>query len=480
MNRPSSAPGASTTDVVVVGAGPTGLTLAIDLVRRGVAVRVLDKRPEGFSVGTRGNGLQPRTLEVFDDLGVVGPILETAGAHPPLLVYVGRVPVFRKHAHKPVAPSPAVPYPSVVIQPQWRTERILRDRLTELGGKVDYGTEVTALTQNAGEVTAVTGSGETIRSRYLVGADGGRSVVRKTLRIGFAGETREDTRLLLGDVEVGGLRRDAWQVWVNPIRKQVRASVWPVPHSACFRFSAPITRDERPDLTLAGFQRLLRERTGRRGLTVTGLAAPSVYRVAIRLAERYRSGRVFIAGDAAHVHSPAGSQGLNTSVQDAYNLGWKLARVLSGAPESLLGTYEAERRPVARRALGLSTELLDGRKIEHDERTSQLDLSYRGGPLAAGARGGDRAPDAACATADGRRIRLFDVFRGPQPTLLCLGAGPVPGGVPAYRIGRDLLDDGGHIRAAYGETGYVLVRPDGYIGIDTSSVAELTGYLAGI
>jgi len=313
-----------------------------------------------------------------------------------------------------------------------------------------------------------------------VGADGGRSIVRKTLGIGFVGETRDAERLVLGDVTITGLRRDAWQLWVRPLKKQVKISIWPVPGTAYFRLSAPVAPGGMPDLTLAGFQRLLTERTGRRDLTVTDVAAPSEYRVNIRLAERYRVGRVFIAGDAAHVQSAAGSQGLNTGVQDAYNLGWKLARVLAGAPASLLDTYEAERLPIARDALGLSTELLDKKPLKHDERTTQLDLSYRDGPLASGARGGDRAPDAPCTTADGRPTRLFDVFRGPRPTLLSLDGRPAPDGVPTYRIGTDLLDNSGHVRDAYGDTGYVLVRPDGYIGIDTTVADDVTAYLARI
>ncbi|GIG60018.1 hypothetical protein Lfu02_43900 [Longispora fulva] len=206
------------------------------------------------------------------------------------------------------------------------------------------------------------------------------------------------------------------------------------------------------------------------------------------MVERYRVGRVFLAGDAAHVHSPAGGQGLNTGVQDAYNLGWKLARVLAGAPTALLDTYEQERRPIAESMLGLSTRLHDmaskgGRKAyKRDEETSQLLLGYAGGPLARGDRGGERAPDAPCRAADGSATRLFDVYRGPHPTLLSLdGApdvGPLDPTVRRYRVGADLVDDAGHIRAAYGTGAHVLVRPDGYIGVVTASENALADYLA--
>ncbi|MEU8087084.1 FAD-dependent monooxygenase [Micromonospora sp. NPDC049101] len=472
-------------DVVVVGAGPTGLTLAIELARRRVRVRIIDRNPADFYPGTRGNGLQPRTLEVFHDLGVIDPILATGQEYPPVQVYFGRDPVYQGHTQPRSEPTPDVPYPMPIVQPQWRTERILRERLAGLGVAVEHDAEMVGFDQDDNGVTVSTAAGSSIRARFVVGADGGRSGVRKALGVGFTGTTRPAERLLLGDVTVPGMRRDVWQVWVDPERKQVQASIWPVAGTDYFRMSAPITADDTPDLTLAGFQRLLTERTRRRDLTVTTLTAATDYRVSMRLADRYRVGRVFLAGDAAHIHSPAGSQGLNTGVQDAYNLGWKLARVLAGAPDALLDTYEAERRPVAEQAIGLSTELLDDKEATPDERTFQLRLSYRDGPLAAGGRGGDRAPDAPCRTADGTSTSLFDVFRGTSPTLLCLErSGEVPEGmsdaVRAYRVGVDLLDPDDHVRAAYGDSGYVLVRPDGYIGVDTSSAGEVAAYLTAI
>ncbi|MEV0614599.1 FAD-dependent monooxygenase [Nonomuraea sp. NPDC050404] len=447
------------THVLIVGAGPTGLTLAVDLARRGVACRIVDQAPEP-SGGSKGKGLQPRTLEVFDDLGVVGPILAAATPYPPARLKVGRVPFWQVRMHKPVAAT----YPLVMMHPQWRTEAVLRERLAELGGKVEQGSTLTGFEQDAGGVSARLGTGETVRARYLVAADGGRSTVRKALGVGFSGETREEERMVLGDVRVEGLGREHIHVWVRPGKGMV--ALYPMAGTDTFQYLASIKPGLAPDLTLSGFRRVFAERSMLRGVRLTELLWSSLYRVNIRLAERYRVGRVFLAGDAAHVHSPAGGQGLNTGVQDAYNLGWKLARVLAGAPEELLETYEEERRPVAARVLGLSSDLHDKRSMKRDEETYQLRLSYRGGSLAL--RGGERVPDGPLPLADGTSARMFDLLRGPHFTLLSPD--------PAPRVGPEVR---AYAPASpYGGERHTLIRPDGYVGIATSSAEELSDYLA--
>ncbi|MGW4403194.1 FAD-dependent monooxygenase [Nonomuraea sp. NPDC004702] len=452
------------TDVLIVGAGPTGLTLAVELARRGIAHRVVE-RASAPSAGSKGKGLQPRTLEIFDDLGIVDRVLAGTTPYPPIRVRIGRLPVYQGRMHRPAAASEQVPYPTVRMHPQWRTEALLRERLAELGGAVEHGAELTGFEQDADGVTARLGTGTTLRARYLVAADGGRSTVRKALGIGFTGQTREEERMVLGDVRVEGLDREHIHAWVRPGRGMV--ALHPMAGTDAFQFMAPLRPGATPDLTLAGFQRLFAERSMLRAARVTELLWSSLYRVNIRLADAYRAGRVLLAGDAAHVHSPAGGQGLNTGVQDAYNLGWKLARALTGGPALLLDTYEEERRPIAARVLGLSTDLHDRKSYKRDEETYQLRVGYRGGSLARA--GGERMPDGPLRLADGSRARLFDLLRGPHFTLLSPDPAPrVPGGpqVVAYAPAEP-----------YGGARHTLVRPDGHVGIATDSAAELAHYL---
>ncbi len=221
-----------------------------------------------------------------------------------------------------------------------------------------------------------------------------------------------------------------------------------------------------------------------------------------RLADRYVDGRVYLAGDAAHIHPPTGGQGLNTGIQDSYNLGWKLAAVLRGAPASLLATYEAERRPIAAEVLGLSTKLLEAFQqrgtMRRGRDTHQLDLGYPDSPLSPrlaldlrqhqpSVLPGDRAPDAPCQGHAGQPRRLFELFRGTHWTLLAHAADPViapRAGLRIDRVGAELVDDGGHIREAYGLVPglCVLIRPDGYVSavLAASAKAELETFLAGV
>lgn len=253
----------------------------------------------------------------------------------------------------------------------------------------------------------------------------------------------------------------------------------PLPGGAHFQFAAPLSAEAEP--TREVLQEYLTRYSRNPDLVLSELTWVTVWRPNIRLAQRFRAGRVFLAGDAAHVHPPTGGQGLNTGIQDAYNLGWKLAAALRG-DESVLDSYETERRAVAARVLGLSGELLDklvdGAEdaMHRGAETRQLDISYRDpaarGPLVVG----DRAPDAPLKDEAGRPVRLFDLFRGPHATLLCFetGTGPATPGVHAYPVvrpggtatGRHLVDIDGHAFAAYAAAPgtRVLIRPDGYLG----------------
>ncbi|MFJ3695532.1 FAD-dependent oxidoreductase [Streptomyces sp. NPDC090052] len=455
-------------DVLIVGAGPTGLALATDLARRGVRTTVIEKADRLFP-GSRGKGLQPRTLEVFDDLGVIGEVLASSAPAPVQMIWQDGERQGEHHMFDPVETTTAAPYAGTPrIMPQWRTQEILSARLTGLGGEVSFGSALTSLTQDTSGVTATLSTGATVRAAYAVAADGGRSTVRAALSIAMTGESVDPSSMLVADVRVPALDRLNWHVFPGDAGFLV---LCPLPGTEDFQLVARFPDGERPDLSADGVRALIAARTHLDAADVTEVLWSSDFRPRAALADRFRAGRVFLAGDAAHVHSPAGGQGLNTSIQDAYNLGWKLGRVLrDGAPESLLDSYEAERRPNAAEMLGLSTRVHRGEQ-RRGSATQQLGIGYRGGPLSEGAAGaleaGDRAPDGPL---DGGR--LFDAFRGPHFTLLAVGTDaelpPLdPGAVHVHRL--DAYEP-------YGK-GLFLVRPDGYIGWAGDDATGLTGYL---
>lgn len=500
--------------VLIVGAGPTGLTLALDLARRGVACRIIEKAPTFFT-GSRGKGIQPRSQEVFDDLGVIEQLIASGGDYPRMRIHLGGF-AFPLNMFKRSAVTSDVPYPNILMVPQARTETVLRERLGSYGVSVELGADLTGFEQDDEGVTATVvreGASERIRARYLVGADGGHSFVRKELGVGFQGESLSDDEMLVGDVRVDGLSRDFWHVW--PRTKTGAVSLCPLPNTDAFQLVMQLPAGGAvPELTERAVQEFFRANVKQRGIWLHDPSWLSIYRPNVRMVDRYRVGRVFLAGDAAHVHPPTGGQGLNTGVQDAYNLGWKLAQVVRGASEALLDTYEEERLPIAASVLGLSTKLFRQaaeKRLQKQQRgaeTKQLGLHYRGSTLAcdeghasSSLRAGDRAPDAPCQGADGHDIKLFDVFRGPQFTLLVFSKRPQTAltaeitrafgdDVRAYSVvrsgaatdDRTLVDSHGDVRRSYGVKGdaLVLIRPDGYIGLvsGTLSADVVSRYLS--
>jgi 2-polyprenyl-6-methoxyphenol hydroxylase-like FAD-dependent oxidoreductase len=476
------------TQVLIAGAGPTGLTLAIELARRGIELRIVDKA-ERFAVGSRGDGLQPRTLEVFEDLGVLDEMLAAGIGAPLMRIYDGKSVVWEGRMAEPEPPRADRPYPNLWFVPQWRTEQILRARLSSYGVEVQLGTEVAAIEQDDDGVTVRVQSGETVRARYLIGADGGHSTVRRQLAIPFLGTTDDGMQMVQADVCVQGLDHDYGHGWMLDGRSFFGFT--PLAGGAdTFVVNTTATGVEP---TLPGLQATVDAASRRTDIHLSELTWASVWRPNVRLAQQFRLGRAFLAGDSAHVHPPTGGQGLNTGVQDAYNLGWKLATVLAGSSDGLLDSYQAERRPVASHMLGISTELLDKTlrgsedALERGEQTRQLDLSYRGGPLplddgcSAMLAAGDRAPDAPCLRGNGDPARLFMVFAGPHWTLLRFGP-DAPRldheWIRSYQIGAQLLDADRQIHQAYGvgAGAAVLVRPDGYIGAITTRQAALAAY----
>jgi 2-polyprenyl-6-methoxyphenol hydroxylase-like FAD-dependent oxidoreductase len=492
------------TEVLIVGAGPTGLTLACELARRQVPFRLIETTP-GPAPGSRGKGTQPRTLEVFDDLGVVDQALAWGRFHLPFRLYGSEGDHQDMDPHEGRVPTPDRPYASVMIIPQWRVEAILRERLAALGGKVEFATELTGFMQDETGVTVTLATPErteSLRASWLVGCDGGGSLTRRTLGVKFIGETHEEQRMLVGDVAATGLDREHWHTWRSD---EGFLALAPLPGTDDFQFQASIAPDMTDEPSLALFQGMVDRRSGRDDIRLAEPTWTSLWRLNVRMVDRYRVGRVFLAGDAAHVHSPAGGQGMNTGIQDAYNLGWKLAAVIAGADPALLDTYEEERLPVAAGLLGLSSRLhgqiLQGTTFptRRDDETLQLGINYRHGrlaqdlrPVPGEVRAGDRAPDAPGLRDSTGEHCLFDLFRGPHFTLLAFGNGwePLLTQVKAHlgtaiqyaAIGSSLIDTNGHAARAYDIDGDTLmvIRPDGYIGLATSdrSAGPVLAWLA--
>ncbi|MFE9728440.1 FAD-dependent monooxygenase [Streptomyces sp. NPDC005794] len=498
------------TDVLIVGAGPTGLTLACDLARRGIGVRIVDKSPE-FPRSSRSKGPNPRSLEVLEDLGIVEAVLAAGSPPLPMRKYRDGVPVTQTDLYADSSPTPDAPYDRGRLIAQWRLEEILRDRLADYGVGVETGTEVVGLTDDGTSVTVGFADGSGTGARYVVGCDGAHSRVRKLLGVPFDGETDEEQVMVCGDVEItpGVLDRGVWHQWFDG---DGAVMLCPVPGTrAGWWYQAGPERDVdgRPLApSLDGFRRLFTRHTRLPAGHLTEATLLSTYRVNVRMADRYRVGRVFLAGDAAHVHAIAGGLGMNTGIQDAFNLGWKLAQVLRGrAATGLLDTYEEERLPVAAWTLDLASERLrdtleairkpgGGLDTAISPSTTGLDRGYRWSSLAragdACLRSGDRAPDAPCAeAATGAPTRLFHAFAGPHLTLLGFGAGAERAlreataahgdAVRAFRVyGADAPEPGtaaagpealhdreGHAHTAYGIGGdtVVVIRPDNHVGL---------------
>lgn len=510
--------------VIVNGAGPVGLTMACELARHGAPVRIFDKNTEP-SPQSRALAIFPRTLEVFSTIGMLDQVLAEGQPLRAISIYGDS----RRLAHMDFE-SIDSPYRFVISLPQSRTERILQARLEALGVQVERRMELTGIEQEPDSVRAryrrADGSSETVEAAWVLGCDGAHSAARHLLGMTFQGAPY-DEEFLLADVKVESDLPTSEAHLFTASEGIFAYFPFRGGRGRLIAIQQPGTLHIGAEPTLEEIQELVRRRCYH-PMRVSDAVWSAWFRVSHRMVQHYRGGRVFLAGDAAHIHSPAGGQGMNTGIQDAFNLAWKLALVQRRiATSAILESYEAERMPVARSVVNLTDRMTRAATAHNPaaqhlrdllvpmltgipfvkeamaERLAEVAIDYRGsawvenhgfGPV----RAGDRAPDALLYDRAARvERRIFDLLKTPGFLLLAFegyepgrSAEGLLGGLPgaAYRITRpgqedppgSLEDRDCLARTAYGiaEDGqYILIRPDGYIGYRGENAAALAAYL---
>jgi 2-polyprenyl-6-methoxyphenol hydroxylase-like FAD-dependent oxidoreductase len=496
----ASHPGAF--DVIVVGAGPVGLVAACEFARRGVAVKVVDRLSEP-TTESRAIAVHARSLDLFDRMGIDDALIATGVKSTGMNMFVKGKRLLR-------VPLDGVDsaFPFTLVTAQTETERVLTERLTELGVTVDRGVEVTELSQDTTSarltLRRADGSTEQIESAWVVAADGGRSTMRHLLNTRLQG-TFKGERFILGDVEAKhSLGNTNMYTFFHPDGPVVTLPML----GGRVRFLAQIHDAPGAPLDLHPTQEQLQEIVEQRigGISITESHWLTCFEIHHGQVARYRHGRVFLAGDAAHIHSPAGGQGMNTGLQDAFNLGWKLAMVVHGeGGEALLDSYDAERHPVAQGVIdftGLLTKAGTVRGVARVARNNVLSVvgrtplvrkmasvvaettvSYQGSPIAVDGRrhgkvaAGDHLPH----VSDASLQKQLRAACGSGHTVITIAAwhvAPAAGGVGPTQVlvtGADtavagydsvVADPDGLLARRLGLSGggRIVVRPDGYLG----------------
>jgi 2-polyprenyl-6-methoxyphenol hydroxylase-like FAD-dependent oxidoreductase len=497
------------TDVLVVGAGPTGLMLANQLARHGVRPLIID-RHAGPSLQTRALGVQARTLEIYAQLSIVGQALELGKRGTGANIWAQG----RRMAHVPLgdAGRDVTPYPFILVLGQDDNERIMGDKLRELGVSVQWNTELIGLAQEPDKVTATVkradGTTGEIVAAWVGGCDGARSAVRELNGITFPGAPYEHVFFVADNEVTGSMVPDQVNVYLWREGFHLLFPMRGKDHWRIVGILPPALRD-RDDVTFEAVIPSLRQEAGA-GLSFKACTWFSTYRIHHRSAGRFRDRRCFLLGDAAHIHSPVGAQGMNTGLQDAYNLAWKIALVVKGrADAALLDSYEDERVPIARRLLNttdrafrlvVSDSWLAGlfrtkilariaafaMSIQRIQKfafrvVSQTGIHYRWSALSktleglpsSGPRGGDRFPwlrlklqkdglvEDLFQRLDDREFNLI-VIGPPSPSEEALGLGDL---ARIHAIPDDPINDAELARAQIPRPSFYLVRPDGHVGL---------------
>src|SRR5579859_4150759 len=488
--------------VLVVGAGPTGLVLAAELLARGVRTRIVDKG-DGVVLESRALGIHARTLEVFDQMGLADRFLERGHVVRRMRMYADGRPLIKLDFSRVESR-----FAFMLDIPQNETESLLRSRVAELGGIIEQNTELCGLTQDDQGVMATVRNGRgdvlEIRADYAVGCDGAHSRVRHELGLPFDGHAYPED-WLMADVQLEWSRaEDETHAF---FRSDGRPMICFPMRDHYWRVVFPLTGDrQRQAPTLDQIRELVDARAPER-VCISNPTWLANFRSQRRSTTAYRQGRVMLAGDAVHIHSPAGGQGMNTGITDAHNLAWKLALVIRGrAAESLLDTYGEERAPVAAQVLEWTHNLVRLGTVSHPvkralrdaivplasrvpvvqqravRRMSQQHVEYRssslterGGRLAR-LRPGDRVPEMTVRTPNGS-LRLQEVLRGGRHVLVVSSSTEAE---VAERADMCPFPDScdmvvGEVGRAGGADGVCLVRPDGYLA--ATGIANSRRYL---